>query len=104
MKLAPPAALVLLFAAVSSASALVIVPTFDSTVSTRADFAQVESAVNYVITQYENEFSDPITLNITIKAGNVGLGESQFNLTKQRGLLPLLRHQNHPRHRRQEHE
>ncbi|MGN6370337.1 MAG: NF038122 family metalloprotease [Phycisphaerae bacterium] len=71
----------LLLAAVGSASALTIVPTYDVSVSGRADFAQVQSAVNYAITQFQNEMTDNVTLHITIAAGNVQLGQSQFSLT-----------------------
>ncbi|HUO07535.1 MAG TPA: NF038122 family metalloprotease [Phycisphaerae bacterium] len=85
MKFARSAALVVLTAAVSSASALTIVPTFDSSVTSRGDAADVEGAVNYAITQFQNEFSDNITLNITIKAGNVQLGQSNFPLTTKGG-------------------
>ena len=68
-------------AAVSSVSALTIVPTYDPTVSSRSDFAQIQSAMNYAITQFDNELSDPITVNIIVAAGNVTLGQSSFGLT-----------------------
>ena len=68
-------------AAVSSVSALTIVPTYDSSVTSSGDSAQIQSAMNYAITEYQNEFSDNVTLHINVVAGNVNLGESQFSLT-----------------------
>ena len=64
------------------AHALIIVPTFDSTVTSLAYAAQVESAVNYAIGQYDTLFADPITVNIKIMAStdpNV-LGENTSSL------------------------
>ena len=61
---------------------LVINPTFDSTITTGlspATAAQWESAINYADLQYENLFTDPISINITFAAGS-GLGSSSTNL------------------------
>jgi hypothetical protein len=62
---------------------LVINPTFDSTVTSLSNAAQVEAAFNYAAQQYENLFSNPITLNITVKAsaGTSVFGESGFAYT-----------------------
>ena len=45
------------------ALALVIVPTFTASVT-----PQMQSAVNYVINEYESHFSDPITISVTFNA------------------------------------
>jgi hypothetical protein len=47
-----------------SAQALVIVPTFDSTITSDADAATIESTINTAIQFYEARFSDPITVTI----------------------------------------
>src|SRR5271170_7350742 len=66
----------------ANAFALVIQPTFDSTVTNLPNAAQYEGAVNYAITQLENEIYDPIMLNINIVAapGTSILGQSNFGL------------------------
>jgi autotransporter-associated beta strand protein len=81
MQIRSAATMLVLLVAVGSASALTIVPTYDASVSSDPHFAQIQSAMNYAITQFENEMSDNITLNITVAEGNVQLGESQFGLT-----------------------
>ncbi len=64
-------------------SGLVINPTFDSSVTSLSNAAQVEAAVNYVVQQYEGLFSNPITLNITVSAaaGTDIFGQSSFTTT-----------------------
>ena len=62
------------------ASPLVIHPTFDSSVTTLANAAQIEAAFNYAATQVQNLFFDPITINIKVKADpNINLGHSDTN-------------------------
>jgi len=60
-----------------SAYALVIDPTFGPGVS-----AQAETAVEYVDSLYERDFTNPITININVdgEVGGGGLGESSTNL------------------------
>ena len=53
--------------------------TYDPTVSGRTDFAQIQTAVNYVSNEYASLYSDNVTLNFTIKANNSGLGASLFS-------------------------
>ena len=48
--------------------ALIISPTFDSSVTGLSNAAQWESTINYADGQYESFFSDPITINITFRA------------------------------------
>ena len=65
-----------------SAQALVINATFDTSVTSAPEAAQIESAINWVVQTYENQFTNPITVNITVywggsaDLGQVGLGES----------------------------
>lgn len=70
------------FALEFSAQALVINATFDTSVTSAPEAAQIESAINWVVQTYENQFTNPITVNITVywggsaDLGQVGLGES----------------------------
>ncbi len=57
------------------ARALVIVPTYTASVT-----PQMQSAVNYVINEYESHFSDPVTISITFNASTNG-NSILFNLT-----------------------
>jgi hypothetical protein len=58
--------------------------TYDASVSSSKDFAQIQSAMNYAEQQFQNAFSDNITINVTIAAsGTVNLGQSS-------NLLPYL--------------
>ncbi len=50
------------------AHALVINPTFDSSLTSLANAAQWESAINYADGQIASLFTNPITINITFKA------------------------------------
>ena len=61
---------------------LVINTTFDSSVTSLPNVAQVEAAVTYAAQQYEGLFSNPITINITVTAvpGTGTFGASQFGL------------------------
>ena len=54
--------------------------TYDPTVQGRSDFAQIQSAVNFVKNEFSARYIDPISLNFTIVAGNVGLGQSETPL------------------------
>jgi hypothetical protein len=65
---------------VAPAHALVINTTYDSTVTSLANSAQVQSAFNYAASQYQGLFTDPITINITVSAGTTGLGGSSSAL------------------------
>ena len=56
-------------------------PRHAATMTSSGDSAQIQSAITYAITQFDNEFSDNITLHINIVAGNVQLGQSQYGLT-----------------------
>ncbi|MGC9944091.1 MAG: NF038122 family metalloprotease [Verrucomicrobiota bacterium] len=66
-----------------SAQALVINATYDTSVTSSPQAAQIENAYNWVIQTYENQFTNDITVNITVywggsaDLGQVGLGESE---------------------------
>ena len=50
---------------------------YDPTVSGRADFPQVQAAMNYAELQFSSFFADNITINVTVSANaSVGLGSS----------------------------
>ncbi len=69
----------------STARAVTIVPTYDSSVTALSNFAQIKSAVNYVVAEFGSYYSDQITVNITIQATsdpNV-FGGSNFGLVGQ---------------------
>ncbi len=51
---------------------------YDSSVN--AYGGQVQTAFNYAAQQFETRFTDNITLNIVVQAGNIGLGQSDTNL------------------------
>ncbi|MGA2233734.1 MAG: NF038122 family metalloprotease, partial [Tepidisphaeraceae bacterium] len=63
------------------AIALVIDPTFDSSFSSLSNESQVEGAINYAIEQFEEAYSNPITVNITFEAENTTsfAGETEPN-------------------------
>lgn len=57
--------------------ALIIHPTFDSTVTRLSNFASIQNAVNYAAQQFASLFLDPITINIQVTATSTGsLGQS----------------------------
>jgi len=73
---------------------LIISPFYDSSVTSRADYAQIQTAFNYAASQYSDLYSDNITINITVKAdAAVGLGQSltqlkgSYSYTQIRNLL-----------------
>ncbi len=61
---------------------LVINPTFDTSVTSLSNAADIENAFNYAALQYENLYSDPITLNITVEStpGTSTLGQSNSRI------------------------
>ncbi len=76
-----PASVVALLGMAIPAHALVINPTFDSSLTNLANAAQWESAINYADGQFASLFTNPITINITFKAGAIPgyLGQNRFN-------------------------
>jgi hypothetical protein len=61
---------------------LVINPTYDSSVTSLANAAQWESGFQAAIQEFENNFSDPIAINITFKAnpGTSIFGHSNYSV------------------------
>ena len=74
---------------------LVINPVYDSTVTSLANFAQVQSAFVYAASQFENAYTNNITLNITVAATSdptvLGMSSDNFigpyNFFKIKSLL-----------------
>ncbi|HXH60821.1 MAG TPA: NF038122 family metalloprotease [Fimbriimonadaceae bacterium] len=62
-------------ACVASAN-LTIIPTFDSTITSKGNAAQLEAAINSVCSLYNATFADNITVNLTFKDMPSGLGQS----------------------------
>jgi hypothetical protein len=60
------------------ARALTIDPTFDSTITSSSGATEIESAFNYAAQQIEDDFTNPITINIDVTSvsGTSTLGES----------------------------
>jgi hypothetical protein len=58
------------------ASALVIIPTFDSTITSDPNAANIEATLNYCIAEYEAAIQDTVTVPITFSNMTSGLGES----------------------------
>ena len=70
-------------AILSPASALMITPTYDTTVTSSAQASQIEAAFGTVINQYEALFSNSVTVTVTLRlssldteGGAVGLGDN----------------------------
>jgi hypothetical protein len=74
--------LLAVFALGLPARALIINATYDTSVTSAPEAAQIESAFNWVVQTYENQFTNAITVNITVywgaspDLGQVGLGAS----------------------------
>lgn len=63
---------------------LIINPFYDSSVTSRADYAEIQTAFNYAASQFSDLYSDNVTINITVRAdAAVSLGRS---LTQLRGI------------------
>jgi len=67
------------------ARALVIDTTFDSTITTSGDASQIETAFNYAAQYYENHFTNPITIDITVTSVSgtsvLGMSSEVFSST-----------------------
>jgi hypothetical protein len=58
------------------ADALVITPTFDSSITSDPNAAAIEGVINTAINTYETDFTDPITVPITFQEMTTGFGQS----------------------------
>lgn len=63
-----------------SVRALIFHITYDSSVTSQPNAAQIEAAYGVVTQQYSALFTNPITLNITVIWGNSGFGSSSYPL------------------------
>jgi hypothetical protein len=64
--------------------------TYTAAVQADPNYANIQSAVNYVKAEYSGLYSDPVTLNFTIDEGTVGLGQSLFSNNYWRGSYTQL--------------
>src|SRR4051794_27877992 len=71
-------ALSALLSAGQPAHALLITPTFDTSITGLANAAVVEGVINSAINFYQTIFTDPITVNINFRDMSTGLGASYF--------------------------
>lgn len=62
------------------APALVINVTYDSSVTSDPDAAQIEAAYNLVVQNFETLYTNPVTINITVTWGNSDFGNSSTAL------------------------
>jgi hypothetical protein len=65
----------------TTSAGLVIVPTFDSTITNDPNAASIEAAINTAINNITSQFSDPITVNILFAEQTTGLGSSSSALS-----------------------
>ena len=68
--------LVIFLGSASARANLVIIPTFDSTITSDANAAVIENTISNVIAYYQRSFSDNITVAITFHETTSGLGSS----------------------------
>src|SRR5579871_2660302 len=65
--------------ATPAAAQLMIIPTFDSTITSDPNAAAIETTINNAISVYEHTFSNPITVSVLIHEDqSIGLGQSAF--------------------------
>ena len=57
---------------------LLIVPTFDSSITSDPNAAAIENTINQAINIYEADFADPITVTIKFQEMTTGLGQSNW--------------------------
>lgn len=62
-----------------SAPRMVIIPTFDSSITSDPNAAAIEAAINQAIGDYESHFSTAITVRIKFKSMSGGLGMSSWS-------------------------
>lgn len=65
--------------AASQAHALQIIPAFDSSITSRADAADIENTI-VAATQFYRKFSDPVNVSINFRLGPTSLGRSVTSL------------------------
>jgi hypothetical protein len=58
---------------------LTIIPVFDSSITSDPQAATIEATIKAAVAVYQSDFSDPITVSITFKEMNSGLGQSQWS-------------------------
>jgi hypothetical protein len=69
-----------------------IIPTFDPSITSDANAAAIEAAINTAIANIESQFSDPIIVNITFqKAGGLGSSSTFFATGPYAAFLAALK-------------
>jgi hypothetical protein len=68
-----------LFSFALPARALIIVPVWDTTITSDPNAAIIENSINMAIQFYEARFADPITVSIQYQEMTDGLGESEWS-------------------------
>ncbi len=65
---------------VTGPARLIIIPTFDSSITSDPQAANIEATINAAIAIYQSSFSDPITVSITFQemASGVGLSSTYY--------------------------
>ncbi len=77
--------------AVPAHAGLVFNITYSNAVQSNANFANIQTAVNFVKAEFSGLYSDNVTLNFTIDQSSSGLGSSLFSLAYWRGDYGTLR-------------
>lgn len=70
----------LFFFSLPASANLIIVPAFDSSITSLSNASAIEGTINTAIGMYESTFSNPITVDITFDNTTTGLGQSAFSL------------------------
>src|SRR3954468_3504235 len=77
----------------SPLSALTITPSFDSTITSDANGAAIQSVINNAIAVYQGSYTDPITVTIKFQEMTSGLGSSNwwyYNISYQQFINQLI--------------
>lgn len=80
-RLLQAAALLLLFVVGTARANLIIDLSYAGNVTSDPRVAQIKSALNYVIGEYQNAYTNNIHINIAVSEGTTGLGSSSTPLT-----------------------
>lgn len=73
-----PVLLATIATAIPAKANLIITPIFDSSITTQAGAAAIETTINAAIAVFESTYTNPITVTIDFEAINSGLGQSQI--------------------------
>lgn len=85
------ASAILLTGVSAHASGLQFVISYSTAVQNDANYANIQSAVQYVENEFSSTYNDPITLHFTVDENSIGLGQSLFSNNYWRGSYTALR-------------